>query len=760
MDSQATLDLTGFNLTFDDEFNSFSSNGPSNYLDRSHTGTWDTTLSYGERKLNDEVEQYSDPTVGVDPFSIVNGCLDIHAAPSPDPSQTWGAPYTSGVITTNHSFSQLYGYFEMRAELPQGTGMWPAFWMLPQVHVWPPELDPLEAFGAPGPGGDGGAYSFHNGRVSAADGGQGGWNDTNGANLYTQFNTFGVDWEPGTLTFYFNGKAYGTMATPAGFDQPMYLLANLAVGGNWAGAPIGESADLLIDYIRAYSNDGANPAVVQQAISSPDGRGYDFYGATDANGNGALGGVDLPPPAPSSPPANTPVPTGDQTLGTGSHDIALGISEDAYEGDAQFIVTLDGTQVGGVLSTSASHSAGAVQVFNVMVDLTTGQHSLGVNFLNNFGGAPGADRNLYLDSATLDGSPVPGAALSEYIGGEQSFTFVQGDLASLQSAMPEVVIGSGPDVVTLQVSEDAWQGDAQFTVQVDGVQVGGIQTATVSHASGLYQDYEVEGTFGPGLHQVSLDFLNDAYGGSPSTDRNLFLDGASYEGSDPSASAVNLFNGGTQTVTVGTASMPDATPPSTGPQASPPAAFAVTDTTSMQSESSAGDAYSGPVALLQRQFIWSSPDGVAVAANTPDVFLHGGAGDDALTVTGGTNVLDGGAGSNFLVGGDGGDGAADTFFIDGRGGAVTWSTVVNFHHGDNLTIWGFVPGVSTTLWTASDGAAGYTGATIHSELAGAGAGTNQSATFAGLSLSDVTSKVSITTGSVDGQAYLNAAYVG
>ena len=755
MDAQGTLDLTGFKLTFDDEFNSFSSNGPSRYFDRSHTGTWDTTLSYGERKLNDEVEQYSDPTVGVDPLSIVNGCLDIHAAPSLDLSQTWGAPYTSGVITTNHSFSQLYGYFEMRAELPQGAGMWPAFWLLPQVHVWPPELDPLEAFGAPGPGGDGGAYSIHSGRVSAADGGQGGWNGTNGANLYTQFNTFGVDWEPDTLTFYFNGKAYASMATPAGFDQPMYLLANLAVGGNWAGAPTGESADMLIDYIRAYSKDGANPAVAQQAISSPDGRGYDFYGATDADGNGALGGVDLPPPAPTSPPAPTPAPTGDQTVGQGSHDLSLRISEDAYQGDAQFIVTLDGTQVGGVLSTSASRSAGAVQVFHVMADLAAGQHRMGVNFLNNFGGPAGADRNLFLDGATLDGSPVPGAALSEYIGGEQSFSFVQGDLASLQSAMPVVVMGSGPDAVALQVSEDAWRGDAQFTVQVDGVQVGGIETATVWHVSGLHGNYEVRGAFGPGPHQVSLDFLNDAWGGSPSTDRNLYLDGASYGGSDPSASRLSLANGGTQTVTVGSAPTPG-----TAAQASLPAAFAITDTTSMQSETSAGAAYSGPVALLQRQFTWSSPHGAAVTAGIPDVFLHGGAGDDALAVTGGTNVLDGGGGSNFLVGGDGGDGGADTFFVDGRGGAATWSTVVNFHHGDNLTIWGFVPGVSTMPWTASDGADGYKGATIHSELAGAGTGVSQSATFVGLNVSDVASRMNVTTGSVDGQAYLNVAYVG
>jgi len=754
MASQSTLDLTGFKLTFDDEFSAFSSNGPSNPGDPSHSGTWDTTLSYGERKLNDEVEMYSDPTVGINPFSVTNGCLDIHAAPSLNLTQTYGAPYTSGMITTNHSFSQLYGYFEMRAELPQGTGMWPAFWMLPQQHVWPPELDPLEAFGASGPEGDGGAYSFHNGQI-AASGGQGQWNDTNGANLYTQFNTFGVDWEPDTLTFYFNGLAYQTIPTPTGFDQPMYLLANLAVGGHWVGAPIGESADMLIDYIRAYSKNGANPAVPQQAISSPDGRGYDFYGATDANGNAALGGVALPPAPPTAPPAPAPAPTGDQVVGQGSHDLTLGISEDAYEGDAQFIVTIDGAQVGGLLSTSASYSAGAVQIFHVMSDFSTGRHSVGVNFLNNFGGGPGGDRNLFLDSARLDGSPSPGAQLSEYKGGEQAFSFAFGDLTAAQATIPGIIIGSGPDTLTLLVSEDAWQGDAQFTVTVDGVQIGGIQTTTVSHGSGLDQAYQVQGGFGPGPHQVSLDFLNDAWGGSPGMDRNLYLDGASYAGSIVSAACLTFLSNGLKIVTVGSPPTSDA--PSQPP--SPPA-FAITNTTAKTSSGAVGETYSGPVASLRQQFIWSNPDGVAVASNVPDVFLHGGSGDDALTVTGGTNVLDGGGGSNFLVGAAGSDGGADTFFVDGRGASTTWSTVVNFHHGDSLTIWGFVPGVSTMPWTASDGAEGYKGATIHSELAGTGIGVNESATFAGLSIADAASKLTITTGNTGSQDYLNIAYTG
>ena len=165
-------------------------------------------------------------------------------------------------------------------------------------------------------------------------------------------------------------------------------------------------------------------------------------------------------------------------------------------------------------------------------------------------------------------------------------------------------------------------------------------------------------------------------------------------------------------------------------------AFLFTDGVSGLSGAVAGDAYSGPVAGLDRQYIWSGTGGVALAATVDNVFLHGGAGEDALQVHGGFNVLDGGAGSNFLVGGTGGDGGADTFFVDGRGlvdghGAPVWSTVVNFHRGDAVTVFGFVAGVSTRPWSAAEGALGYTGATIHSELGGAGTGVDASLTFTG-----------------------------
>jgi hypothetical protein len=98
-------------------------------------------------------------------------------------------------------------------------------------------------------------------------------------------------------------------------------------------------------------------------------------------------------------------------------------------------------------------------------------------------------------------------------------------------ALPSaIVLGSGPNTLALAVSEDAWKGDAQFTVSVDGKQIGGTQTATASHAAGQSQEYDIKGPFAAGQHTATVTFLNDAWGGTAATDRNLYVTGAKIDG--------------------------------------------------------------------------------------------------------------------------------------------------------------------------------------------------------------------------------------
>ncbi len=177
-------------------------------------------------------------------------------------------------------------------------------------------------------------------------------------------------------------------------------------------------------------------------------------------------------------------------------------------------------------------------------------------------------------------------------------------------------------------------------------------------------------------------------------------------------------------------------------------AFAMTDTTAGVSSHPDGAAYAGPISHVQQQYVYTGADGMAVAAQAPNVFICTSSGDDAISVASGQNVLDGGQGSNFLTGGSGND----EFYLDGRGGQVTWGTLVNFHPGDIATLWGYSAGKSSYAWADLDGTAGYTGRTIHADLAGNG-GITTSITFAGMTAAD-TAHFSFTTGSAGGNPYL------
>jgi Ca2+-binding RTX toxin-like protein len=97
--------------------------------------------------------------------------------------------------------------------------------------------------------------------------------------------------------------------------------------------------------------------------------------------------------------------------------------------------------------------------------------------------------------------------------------------------------------------------------------------------------------------------------------------------------------------------------------------------------------------------------------------ISGDVGDDAVYGGDGDDTIDGGLGSSFLSGGAG----TDRFFIDARAAtSASWSSITDFLPGEQVTIWGYRPGLSKSLWVASDGAAGYKGATLHCDVDGNG----------------------------------------
>src|SRR4051794_14249032 len=179
--------------------------------------------------------------------------------------------------------------------------------------------------------------------------------------------------------------------------------------------------------------------------------------------------------------------------------------------------------------------------------------------------------------------------------------------------------------------------------------------------------------------------------------------------------------------------------------------FVVTNTTKGQTTTMPGTAYTGPVTGIRTQFIEITSDSLNITPSGPDSFVHSGGGDDAIDVSAvnGTNVLDGGGGSNFLTGGSG----ADTFFVDNRAAAADiWSTVNKFQSGDAATIWGINPTNFDIAWTDGQGADGFTGLTLHATASGR---STASLTLAGYSSADLSDgRLSVTFGSVDSNAYM------
>jgi len=126
--------------------------------------------------------------------------------------------------------------------------------------------------------------------------------------------------------------------------------------------------------------------------------------------------------------------------------------------------------------------------------------------------------------------------------------------------------------------------------------------------------------------------------------------------------------------------------------------------------------YAGPVTYLKYQYFGSMNNEVVIGSPSND-FINLLGGDDAANGGGGNDVIDGGTGSNFLNGGA----DLDVFFLDGRGASITWSTIADWEIGEQLSVFGWHPGLSKIIWLDNSGTPGYTGATMHADLNGDGA---------------------------------------
>lgn len=173
--------------------------------------------------------------------------------------------YTSARLKTLGRFSQAYGRFEARIRIPEGPGMWPAFWLMGDnigKVGWPKcgEIDVMENIGTEpgivsgslhGPSTIGETTS-ESSEFRLADPGR----------FADAFHVYAIEWEPERVRFYVDDTSFATYERadwkktgPWPFDHPFFILLNLAVGGEWPGPP-GPSTKfpqtMRVDYVRVY----------------------------------------------------------------------------------------------------------------------------------------------------------------------------------------------------------------------------------------------------------------------------------------------------------------------------------------------------------------------------------------------------------------------------------------------------------------------------------------------------------------------------
>ncbi|MFK8079763.1 MAG: family 16 glycosylhydrolase [Granulosicoccus sp.] len=238
----------GYKMVFNDEFNSRGIN----------SSKWNTRYRWGaDWIINNEKQYYidtlDDPDFGATPFRHNDGKLTIQATKTPSRlrDKAKNQPYLSGAMTTHKKFKMKYGYVEIRARLPKGKGLWPAFWLLHESNdKRKPEIDVMEMLGDNTRVVYQTYHYYDNSTLRSTPSFK-----APGPDYSREFHTFGMLWEKGSITWYVDGTKTNRYKNSKVSDESMYLLMNLALGGSWAGNPDSSTqfpAKFEIDYVRAY----------------------------------------------------------------------------------------------------------------------------------------------------------------------------------------------------------------------------------------------------------------------------------------------------------------------------------------------------------------------------------------------------------------------------------------------------------------------------------------------------------------------------
>lgn len=247
-------DYEGYTLVWADEFN--SNLNPENWVFETGDGT-DYGLAPGWGNAERQIYTSSSQNSIVLGDEEGNSVLALIAKKEPGNHK-----YSSAKITTQGLHSFRFGRVEARIKVPEGKGLWPAFWMLgdnADELDWPGcgEIDIMEVIGS-SPSVVNGTVHFTNGENKHE--GDGSAYDA-GVNLALDYHVYRLEWSPEKLSFYLDDNPIHEVMIEEDmkeFLRSFYLIFNIAVGGNWPGDPDDSTVfpqRMLIDWVRVYSKD-------------------------------------------------------------------------------------------------------------------------------------------------------------------------------------------------------------------------------------------------------------------------------------------------------------------------------------------------------------------------------------------------------------------------------------------------------------------------------------------------------------------------
>lgn len=240
----ATIDLRHYTQTFDEPFET---------LDVSARGPGTRWIAHTPWNGDFGDATFVDPQPGF-PFTVSKGLLTIHM--KHDALGKWRSGLLSSSDTAGRGFLQRTGYFEMRARLPEGDGVWPSFWLgsIGKEGTPSPEIDVLEYYGHDAATYVATTHLWTDGK--SRDQGPAVVRTVPGS-LSTTMHRFGVSVEADVINFFFDGRSVACFHSAPAYLQPKMLLLNLAAGGGWPIDKMPDDRAMTVDYVRAYVRRGA-----------------------------------------------------------------------------------------------------------------------------------------------------------------------------------------------------------------------------------------------------------------------------------------------------------------------------------------------------------------------------------------------------------------------------------------------------------------------------------------------------------------------